>query len=114
MIRQNSVCLNRLSFQPNTSDKVNAPNRRETQVMTATDSSYPTDWAVVNEHRGSTDLRFLDFRPEKSTACQARKAPRSHVTDARREARRCVGQSYRRRVGQQVDGHAGFKSSRPD
>ncbi len=52
MIRQNSVCLNRLSFLPNTSDKVNAPNRRETQVMTATDSSYPTDWAVVNEPPG--------------------------------------------------------------
>ena len=51
----------------------------------------------------------------------ARVEPRGYLpaasvdqTDVRKATVRRFGRSDRSRVGQQVDGHAGFKSSRPD
>ena len=54
MIRQGPVRLNRLGFLPHTSHKVPCTEPAR-EGVTATDSSYPTGWAVVNKPPGKYD-----------------------------------------------------------
>ena len=106
---------------PDTGDKkfslcLVAPTVSQTQ-NTAADCG--SDWRRDSNFRGAARRRRLSPQTPAKRSSSGVQSPRtislrSDDTDARSEPRRCFVRSDRSRIGQQVEGRDGFKSSRPD